>query len=188
MKGVLDMNESLWARAAIEQNRRWLSAYVLTLTGDLNEYEDLVQETLRIAYEKRDSFKPGTNFSAWLRTIARNVCRRYMDERKRVSLMNPEDAETRLGQLVDESQQRLLAFEETRNQYLKECLEELNRKSYRLIMMRYGQGLSLNQIATRTRRKLSAVTVAIFRIRSILADCIRRKESNQLHLIKRVTA
>lgn len=177
------MNDSLWARAAIEQNRRWLSAYVLTLTGDLNEYEDLVQETLRIAYEKRDSFQLGTNFSAWLRTIARNVCRRYMDERKRVPLISSEEAEIRLDQLADESQQRLSAFEEIHKQYLHECLEELNKKSRRLIMMRYGEGLSLKQIATRTGRKLSAVTVTIFRIRSILADCIRRKESSQPYSI-----
>jgi len=177
------MSESLWARTAIEQNRRWLSAYVLTLTGDLNEYEDLVQETLRIAYEKRNSYQPGTNFSAWLKTIARNVCRRYMEERKRLPLLNYEEAQARLDQLIDESEQRLSAFEEIRKQYLEECLEELNKKSRRLIMLRYGRGLSLKQIATLTGRKLSNVTVTIFRIRAILADCIRRKENNQLHPI-----
>jgi RNA polymerase sigma-70 factor (ECF subfamily) len=57
-----------------------LRAFAVSLCGDIERADDLVQETLLKAWNHLDSFQEGTNLRAWLFTILRNTyyseCRR----------------------------------------------------------------------------------------------------------------
>jgi RNA polymerase sigma-70 factor (ECF subfamily) len=59
----------------------FMRAFGRTLTGDVEQAEDLAQETLLQAWRCRDQFRPGTNLRAWLSTILRN--RFYSTQRRR---------------------------------------------------------------------------------------------------------
>lgn len=59
----------------------FMRAFGRTLTGDIEQAEDLAQETLLQAWRCRDQFRPGTNLRAWLSTILRN--RFYSTQRRR---------------------------------------------------------------------------------------------------------
>jgi RNA polymerase sigma-70 factor (ECF subfamily) len=48
-----------------------LRAFAVSLCGDRERADDLVQETLYKAWNHLDSFKEGTNLKAWLFTILR---------------------------------------------------------------------------------------------------------------------
>lgn len=50
-----------------------LRAFAISLCGDRDYGDDLVQETLMKAIANIDSFKPGTNMRSWLFTILRNT-------------------------------------------------------------------------------------------------------------------
>ena len=62
--------------AALPRLRR----YARVLAGDLDRADDLVQDTLARAWEKRRLWQAGSNLRAWLFTILRNTyfseCRR----------------------------------------------------------------------------------------------------------------
>lgn len=58
-----------------------LRAFAFSLTYDLDRSDDLVQDTLVRAWIKADSFRRGTNLTAWLFTILRNLF--YSEQRKR---------------------------------------------------------------------------------------------------------
>jgi RNA polymerase sigma-70 factor (ECF subfamily) len=49
-----------------------LRAFAISLCGNVDRADDLVQETLLRALANIGSFQPGTNMSAWLFTILRN--------------------------------------------------------------------------------------------------------------------
>ena len=57
-----------------------LRGFAVSLCGNRDRADDLVQETLYKAWNHLDSFKVGTNLKAWLFTILRNT---YFSERRK---------------------------------------------------------------------------------------------------------
>src|SRR5467141_2412372 len=60
-----------------------LRAFAISLSGNVDRADDLVQETLLRAWANLNSFEPGTNMSAWLFTILRNLFRSEYRKRRR---------------------------------------------------------------------------------------------------------
>ena len=60
-----------------------LRAFAISLCGNVDRADDLVQEALLRAWGNLDSFEPGTNMSAWLFTILRNLFRSEYRKRRR---------------------------------------------------------------------------------------------------------
>lgn len=74
-----------------------LRTFALSLCGDVNRADDLVQETFVRAWTKWHHYTAGTNFTAWLFTIMRNHLYSELRKRKR----EVEDAEGKYsGQLT----------------------------------------------------------------------------------------
>jgi RNA polymerase sigma-70 factor, ECF subfamily len=72
-----------------------LRAFAISLCGNVDRADDLVQETLLRALANIDSFQPGTNMSAWLFTILRNHFRsEYRKRRREVEDVDGSYAET----------------------------------------------------------------------------------------------
>jgi RNA polymerase sigma-70 factor (ECF subfamily) len=75
------MDESV--RKAVLDAVPSLRAFAISLCGNVDRADDLVQETLLRALANIHSFQPGTNMSAWLFTILRNHFRSEYRKRRR---------------------------------------------------------------------------------------------------------
>ena len=94
-----------------------LRAFAISLSGNVDRADDLVQETLLRAIANIDSFHPGTNMSAWLFTILRNLFRsEYRKRRRQVGDSDGSYAETLKSQPEQHSR---LEFEEFRVELAK---------------------------------------------------------------------
>ena len=89
-----------------------LRAFGISLCGNVDRADDLVQETLLRALANIESFQPGTNMSAWLFTILRNLFRsEYRKRRREVEDADGSYAETLKSQPEQTSR---VEFEEFR--------------------------------------------------------------------------
>ena len=77
------MNANTSVRDAMLAAVPSLRAFAISLWGNIDRADDLVQETLLRAWANIDSFEPGTNMSAWLFTILRNLFRSEYRKRRR---------------------------------------------------------------------------------------------------------
>ena len=60
-----------------------LRAFAISLSGNVDRADDLVQETLLRAITNINSFQPGSHMSAWLFAILRNLFRTEYRKRRR---------------------------------------------------------------------------------------------------------
>jgi RNA polymerase sigma-70 factor (ECF subfamily) len=94
-----------------------LRAFAISLCGNVDRADDLVQETLLRALANINSFQPGTNMSAWLFTILRNLFRsEYRKRRREVEDSDGSYAETLKSQPEQTSR---VEFEEFRTALAK---------------------------------------------------------------------
>src|SRR5204863_8586496 len=94
-----------------------LRAFGISLSGNVDRADDLVQETMLRALAKIHSFQPGTNMNAWLFTILRNLFRSEYRKRKR----EVEDADGSYAESLKSYPEQLgrIEFEEFRKALLK---------------------------------------------------------------------
>lgn len=57
----------------VSDNAKPLKAYAFKLTQDMEDANDLVQETMLKAFNNEDKFAEGTNLKGWLYTIMKNI-------------------------------------------------------------------------------------------------------------------
>lgn len=104
-----------------------LRAFAISLTGQVDRADDLVQETLVKAWTNIESYQEGTNMRAWLFTILRNAFYSEFRKRRREvqdvdnvyssnlavhagqdSSMDVRDFESALGKLSDDQREALI--------------------------------------------------------------------------------
>ena len=167
-------NDQPWVEGALQQNGRWLAAYLLAGTGHRAVAEDLQQEVFRIAIEKRDTFDPRHPLGAWLRGIARNVLKRhFQDSRKRrifVSLESLDAADRAAAELAEEDMAPNSAERYLRA--LEACLRRLTDRARLLIDLHYRQQVGLAEAARRAGITASNAGVTLFRARKTLRECL----------------
>ena len=104
-------------RATLLDSVRSLRAFAISLVGQVDRADDLVQETLTKAWAHRTSFQPGTNMRAWLFTILRNDF--YSTIRKRKREVEDVDGAIAANVGVAPAQQSHLDMDDMRSALLK---------------------------------------------------------------------
>lgn len=152
------------------QNR--LYGYIYSLLGDPHAATDVLQETNLVLWRKIGEFRPGGEFIPWAFGIARFQVMAYMRDRKREKeyLLKPELIEF----LTSEVEEQAARFDDMRAA-MQQCLSKLPAHSRELIERRYSKGQALDAICQETQRNLSAVKVALMRVRQALRECIERQ-------------
>jgi RNA polymerase sigma-70 factor (ECF subfamily) len=69
----------------LSSNSQYLKGFAYNFTRNMEDAEDLLQDTLLKALRYKDHFQDGTNFKGWLFTIMRNI---FINNYKRKKLQN----------------------------------------------------------------------------------------------------
>jgi RNA polymerase sigma-70 factor (ECF subfamily) len=142
-----------------------LRAFAISLSGNVDRADDLVQETLLRALANIDSFQPGTNMSAWLFTILRNLFRsEYRKRRREVEDGDGSYAETLKSQPEQSSR---VEFEEFRT-----ALAKLPPDQREALILVGASGFSYEEAAEICGCAVGTIKSRVNRARSRLADLL----------------
>ena len=127
------------------------------MTGNLGDAEDLTQDTFIRAYQYLWRYDARKKFFTWLYTIAFNLIKNHYKKNKKHNISEELSAHS----LADDSPSPEAQFIET--QEITACLLRLEDELRVLLIMKYQQGLTFEEIAEITGKSLSAVKMRIYR-------------------------
>jgi RNA polymerase sigma-70 factor (ECF subfamily) len=150
-----------------------LRAFAISLSGNVDRADDLVQETLLRALANIDSFEPGTNMSAWLFTILRNLFRSEYRKRRR----EVEDSDGRLaGNLTSQAEQPShLEFEEFRT-----ALAKLPPDQREALILVGASGFSYEEAAQICDSAVGTIKSRVNRARTRLAQILSIEDVREI--------
>jgi len=142
-----------------------LRAFAISLSGNVDRADDLVQETLLRAMANIESFQPGTNMSAWLFTILRNLFRsEYRKRRREVEDTDGSYAETLTSH---PEQQGRIEFEEFRK-----ALSQLPPDQREALILVGASGFSYEEAASICECAVGTIKSRVNRARTRLSGLL----------------
>ena len=150
--------------------RRTLLCYAYACCRDLVLAEEIVQEALVIAHNKREHYFPEADFKGWLISLVRNVWFRERD-RKQIKERQTRFIEENATILFDA--QETQAAPQVQYRVLAKCLEKLDEKDRSIIHDHFGSNLKYSEIAERMQQNLSWVKMRMLRARMALLECVK---------------
>ena len=142
-----------------------LRAFAISLSGNIDRADDLVQETLLRAIANIDSFQPGTNMSAWMFTILRNLFRsEYRKRRREVEDTDGSYADSLKSQPEQNSR---LEFQEFRT-----ALAKLPPDQREALILVGASGFSYEEAASICDCAVGTIKSRVNRARTRLADLL----------------
>jgi RNA polymerase sigma-70 factor, ECF subfamily len=160
-----------------EQYRTMLLCYARALlNGNDNDAEDVVQETLITAHGRLDQFRPGGNFGAWLRGIARNkVLESRRAAKSRQAIVDSrilEGIEDVYG-MFDPAALGEELWPERVRRLLQTCVGKLRRPLRDAVARVYEEGMSLQAAANALKSSRAAIAQRVSRARDLVRQCVR---------------
>jgi len=134
--------------------------------------DDLAQDAFVIAYQELDSYDPDRDFGKWLRGIARNLVRNELRKQGRQRRILHESLTRHLVDLAENEEDQVDASQLSA---LRDCVEQLPRKSRELIHSRYHEGWDATVLADKFEMKAATVRQTLLRIRRQLYQCINQR-------------
>ena len=151
-------------------NEKEIYTCILAMVPNMWDADDIMQEVILVLWRKFSEFRPGTNFAAWAKAIARNIVLKHREQKikSHVSLSD------KVVELLQQDIEALSDQIDVRMQYMQDCVDKLPDQHRQLIYMRYQQNYTSKQIAQSVGRSIHAVYRILIRIEQALLRCVRR--------------
>jgi RNA polymerase sigma-70 factor, ECF subfamily len=164
-QGLRRHDPELLDRLILQYQHRLLR-YLLFLTGNRDMAEDLFQETWMRVLTRGSQYNGGARFDTWLFTIARNL---MIDLRRKRSMTSLEElceshGDERPFEIPSDEPTPLDLYQRQQNgKRVTAALLELHPLHREVLVLRFHEELSLEEIAQVTRAPLSTVKSRLYR-------------------------
>jgi len=155
----------------------------LKMVNNKDDAMDLTVETFGKAFENLEKYKPDFAFSTWLFRIATNNCIDFIRKKRLnvVSLhtLSEEDGEEKHMQVRAEGlNPEENSIKKQESEKLKNIVDQLPIRYRKLIILRYYDEQSYEEIAKQLDIPLGTVKAQLFRARDLMANIINRNKKN----------
>ena len=148
----------------IEQYQHRLLRYLIYLTGRRELAEDLFQETWIRVLERGHQFNQKYSFSTWLFAIARNLAIDHMRRKQPASLDGLLDHDVPLDvPATGQATAFDMTLQREQNEHIVAGMQHLPAEYREALVLRFQEGMSLEEIATVAGVPLGTVKSRIYR-------------------------
>jgi RNA polymerase sigma-70 factor (ECF subfamily) len=139
------------------------------------DVDEVAQRSFVAAFSRLNEFRAGTDFGAWLFTIARFQLKTEATRLRRVADYHARYGLDLLQRELDRRSHDTKEFERARLGHLKKCVQTLGEHLTRFITWRYDEEIPLDEMAKRSGRSVTAVKKQLWKIRRRLQQCIEKR-------------
>jgi RNA polymerase sigma-70 factor (ECF subfamily) len=155
----------------LRRDQSRLFGYIHSLVRDLNDADDLFQQTTLILWKKFGAFDRQRSFFSWACGVARLEIANFLRSCDRQRLYFSDN----LNLLLVEAHAEMADDElEDRRTALAGCVEKLRERDRQLVIECYGEASGVHDAADRRGRSPQSVYNSLRRIRRTLFECIAR--------------
>lgn len=170
IKEVLAGNKKAYAHL-IRKYKNPLYATVLRMTKNPADAQDLVQEVFIKVYHRLDKYEEKGSFSSWLYRMAINHC---MDEfRKKSHQMK--SSEVKEEDVVNGNHPEIVYLQKEKNRQLERLVGTLPEDERMIILLRYVNELSYQEISELLDIPLSTVRNKLFRAKKKMRETVKQE-------------
>ena len=146
-------------------------AFIRSVTPQLADAEDILQETARQIATRFDEYDTTRPFGPWAMGVAKYKVMEWRRRQKKAALLFDEDAIEAIHFSYTDPK---VDWGET-GHAIDLCLKKASPAAEKLLVMRYLEDLKPAEIAKRTQSTANSVSVRLSRARDALRDCIERR-------------
>jgi RNA polymerase sigma factor (sigma-70 family) len=155
----------------------------LKMVNNKDDAMDLTVETFGKAFENIEKYKPDFAFSTWLFRIATNNCIDFIRKKRLnvVSLqsLSEEDKDEKQLQIASDTlNPEQTSIKKQESEKLKSIVEQLPQRYRTLIILRYYDEQSYEEIAQQLDLPLGTVKAQLFRARDLMSNIMNRRKKN----------
>lgn len=155
----------------------------LKMVNNKDDAMDLTVETFGKAFENIEKYKPDFAFSTWLFRIATNNCIDFIRKKRLnvVSLqsLSEEDKDEKQLQIASDTlNPEQTSIKKQESEKLKSIVDQLPQRYRTLIVLRYYDEQSYEEIAQQLDLPLGTVKAQLFRARDLMSNIMNRRKKN----------
>ena len=153
----------------ISQHRVAIGSYLRAILPGVRDVEDILQDVTIVIWDKRETFREGTNFKAWAFSIARFTAMNAQGKFKRNAWLVFNDSALDLFSKDFEEAEQIF---DPKKVALSHCLSKMRGADLNILRQRYISKVTLEEAAARIGRSAVALRVRLHKLRIQLRHCI----------------
>lgn len=147
-----------------------LRRYVAVLVPNLDDAQEVIQQTAAALWEEFDQYDPTLPFTPWACRFALNISKQWLARRRRWAAILQEDFAMQLIHRRDAIESRI----DVRLRHLQSCVGKLTPEHQSLVEGYYSRRVSVERLAAESGRSVDAVYKTLQRIRHVIRACIEQ--------------
>jgi RNA polymerase sigma-70 factor (ECF subfamily) len=175
MSAIPDPEHTTLVQGLFVQHLPALRGFLLSIVSDFTLVDDVVQETFLTVNSKAAQFEKGSNFRAWVFTIARFKALQALQK----SAPPAERFSQEVLEALSAHESSEDWYSESQMRHLFACIQTLTPKAREVVELRYQQAHRPPEIARRVGWSVDSVHVALSRARNLLRDCVMQKMESE---------
>jgi len=155
----------------LHKHQTQLFGYIYSLVRDLDDADDLFQQTSLVLWDKFEQFDHAKRFINWACGVARYEVKNFLRSRSRNRLYFTDELNLALIEAQEALENERL---EERRDALFGCMKRLRERDKELLEACYGRSARVHEVARMWGRSTQSIHNSLRRIRRMLFECVRR--------------